>query len=283
MSDAMNWSASFASASTGALSFYDDVMVPRMFGPWAAVLLDEAGSLEGRALLDVACGPGTVTRLAASRVGPLGRVTGCDLSPAMLDLARMKTPVDSGVPITYLECSADALSSPDATFDVVTCQQGLQFFPDRHAALTEMRRVLRPEGRIAIAVWCDIEHCPPFAAIAEALERVLGVAPATAFRNGPWGFGDARELVQLVEDSGFADVDLRRRELPVTFEGGPGQLLSTLHSTSVAASLARLDATDLAALATAAREATRSLTVDGVVRSHMTSNIVTATVRARRA
>ena len=72
------------------MNFYDEIMVPRMFEPFAELLLDQVNLLSGEAVLDVACGPGTVARLAALRVGPSGRVTGCDLSPAMLELARSK-------------------------------------------------------------------------------------------------------------------------------------------------------------------------------------------------
>ena len=141
-----DWGASFALASTSAMSFYDEIMVPRLFEPWAKLLLDELKPRSGQALLDVACGPGTVTRHAARRVGPSGRVTGCDLSPAMLELARSKISLDASAPIDYLECPADSLSVPDDAFDLVTCQQGMQFFPNRPAALQDMRRVLRPGG-----------------------------------------------------------------------------------------------------------------------------------------
>ncbi len=95
MASDQEWSASFAQASTGAMSFYDEIMVPRLFEPWAQLLLDTLIPEGGQDVLDVACGPGTVTRLAAQRVGPSGRVTGCDLSPAMLDLARAKAPMDA--------------------------------------------------------------------------------------------------------------------------------------------------------------------------------------------
>jgi len=277
ISDA-NWSASFATASTNAMGFYDEIMVPRLFEPWAELLLNELGPQSGQAVLDVACGPGTVARLAAQRVGPSGRVTGCDLSPAMLDLARSKSAPRSAAPIDYLQCSADSLDVPNAAFDLVTCQQGLQFFPDRPAALAEMQRALRPGGQLGVAVWCDIEDCPPFAALANALERVLGAETADAYRTGPWGFGDGASLAQLVEECGFTDVRARRHDLPVIFEGGPGQLLLTLQAASVAATLAQLPERRQSEFATAVEEATRPITFDGVVRSYATSNIVTANV-----
>jgi SAM-dependent methyltransferase len=263
------------------MSVYDEIMVPRLFDPWADLLLDQLNLLRGRAVLDVACGPGTVTRKAAQRVGANGRVAGCDLSPAMLELARARTPDDDSARIEYLECPADALGVPEDSFDVVTCQQGLQFFPDRPAALAEMRRALRPGGTLGVAVWCDIEDCPPFAALQTALGNVLGTKVADAYEAGPWGFGDADALARLVRDSGFENVDVRRYELPLLFEGGSGQLLLTLRAASVASMVAQLPESDLAALAAAVEEATRPITVDGAVRSHAASNIVTAGVGTR--
>lgn len=282
MSGGPQWGASFAAASTNAMSFYDDIMVPRLFEPWAHVLLDEVEPQSGHAVLDVACGPGTVTRLAARRVGPSGTVTGCDLSPAMLELARAKPVDNDSAPIDYLQCAADALAVTDQDFDVVTCQQGLQFFPNRPAALAEMRRALRAGGQLGISVWCDIEQCPPFAAVEAALRQVLGEETAHAFRGGPWGFGDAHVLANLVSEGGFTNLTVERHEKPIVFEGGPEQLLQTIHATAVAATFAALSEAELAEFATAVASAARPFTVDGVIRSHTASNIVTATVSGDR-
>jgi ubiquinone/menaquinone biosynthesis C-methylase UbiE len=278
MAGKQDWGDAFASSSTSDMRFYDEIMVPRMFDPWAELLLDEMKLQRGQAVLDVACGPGTVTRHAAHRVGPSGRVTGCDLSPAMLDLARSKSSIGVSAPIEYTQCPADALEVPDDAFDVVTCQQGLQFFPDRPAALGEMRRALRPGGRVGIAIWCAIEDCPPFAALEEALARVLGDETAEAYESGPWGFSDSDSLVRLVEDAGFTNVEVRRHELPLVFEGGPGQLLLTLRAASVAKTLAQLSEADQVVFAAAVEVATLPITFDGVVSSHATSNVLTADV-----
>ena len=278
MASKQEWSASFASASTSAMGFYDEIMVPRLFEPWAELLLDQLKLESGHAVLDVACGPGTVTRQAALRVGPSGSVTGCDLSPVMLDLARSKISVGRGAPIEYLECPAGSLRVPDEAFDVVTCQQGLQFFPDRPAALDEMRRALRHGGQLGVAVWCAIADCPPFAALANALGRVFGAETAKAYEGGPWGFHDSVSLTRLVSDSGFTNVKVRSFELPITFEGGPAQLLLTLRASPVAMTIAELSEEDQLALATAVEEAARPITHDGIVRSHSTSLILTAQV-----
>lgn len=278
MASKSEWGASFVAAPTSAMRFYDEIMVPRLFEPWAELLLDQLDPQSGQAVLDVACGPGTVTRQAALRVGLSGRVTGCDLSPAMLELARSRSSSEANAPIDYLECSADSLSVPDDAFDLVTCQQGLQFFPDRPAALAEMRRALRPGGQLGIAVWCDIADCPPFAALASALGKVLGADTAVVYESGPWGFGDSETLSRLVSDGGFTDVEVRKYELPLVFEGGPGQLMLTLQAAAVATTVNQLSESDHLALAEAVEEAARPITFDGIVRSHAASNVLTARV-----
>src|SRR5438445_7707710 len=95
--------------------------------PWAALLLDEAKLKKGQAVIDVATGPGTVARLAAPRLGPKGRIVATDISRPMLDIARAKRALAGASPIEYVESPAAPLAAPTGAFDVVLCQQGLQF------------------------------------------------------------------------------------------------------------------------------------------------------------
>jgi ubiquinone/menaquinone biosynthesis C-methylase UbiE len=234
------WSASFDGAALAAMKVYDEVMVPRLFEPWAALLLDRLGVAPGDHVLDVACGPGTVARIAARRVGPGGRVTGCDLSAAMLDVARAKPPVADGCQITYVEGPADRLAVEDSGFDVVTCQQGLQFFGDRPAGVAEMRRVLKPGGRLGIAVWAEVDRSRAFSALADAIEAAAGAELAARYRGGPFGFPDPAPLQALLVDAGFEDVRVSRHSLPVSFEKGAEQLVATLAASPLAADIDRL-------------------------------------------
>jgi ubiquinone/menaquinone biosynthesis C-methylase UbiE len=165
------WAASFEAADISAMQIYDQVLVPRLFTPWARLLLDRLELRPGEAVVDVACGPGSVTRLAATVAGPGGRVTGVDLSPAMLAIARAKPVLCNTTSIDYQRAPADRLPVANAAFDVATCQHGLQFFPDRAAALAEMRRALRPAGRVGIAVWAEIEQSPAFAALEDVVRK----------------------------------------------------------------------------------------------------------------
>jgi SAM-dependent methyltransferase len=273
-----DWGASFASAGVDAMTAYDEILVPRLFDPWAEVLLDAVGVAPGSRVLDVACGPGTVARLAAVRVGPAGQVAACDLSPAMLAVAQAKAPLAGAAPITYHQCPADGLEVADEAFDVVLCQQGLQFFPDRAGAVTEMRRALKPGGRAGVSVWCAIEECPFWDALARAVGAVLGKDAESTFRGGPWGLPDSGDLTPLFDDAGFTDVRVVRRTLPVVFEGGPAQIVATLQAAAVGPQVAALDDRGRADLLAAADEALAPLLDDeGGVRSEAATHIVVAT------
>lgn len=276
MTASNDWGAAFMGAGSNDMQFYDDVMVPRMFAPWAELLLDQIELAPGAQMLDVATGPGTVARIAAARVGPSGRVVACDLSPAMLAIAEAKPPVDAGAPIEYQECPADALPVSDDAFDVATCQQGLQFFPDKLGALAEIRRSVHPGGRVAAAVWCTLEECPPFAALERGLAAVVGDTVAAGFRNGPWGLTDADALAALFEEAGCTDIRVTRHELPLVFEGGILQLMSCLAAAPVAAAVAELDDMRRHELFEMVKKAAAPLMRDGAVESSAAAHIVLA-------
>ncbi len=108
----------------------------------------------GERVLDIACGTGVVTHLVVPHVGATGKVVGLDLNAGRLAVAQSLSSV-SGITIEWREGDVNALPFPDADFDLVTCQQGFQFFPDRLVALREMSRVLVPGGRLALNVWCS--------------------------------------------------------------------------------------------------------------------------------
>jgi ubiquinone/menaquinone biosynthesis C-methylase UbiE len=124
---------------------YQELLVPAIFAGWAERLVDLAGLAPDDRVLDVACGTGAVTRVAAARVLPTGTVTGTDVNPAMLATARQATGAD--VAIEWHEADALALPFPDGAFDAVLCQQAMQFIVPRDGAAREIRRVLAGGGR----------------------------------------------------------------------------------------------------------------------------------------
>lgn len=181
---------------------YESSCVPAMFGPLAERLLDAAGLVGGERVLDVACGTGVVARAAVRRGA--AAVTGVDRNRAMLGVARRTTPV-----ATFVEADAAALPLPDGAFDLATCQQGLQFFPDRAGALREQRRVLRTGGRAALALWPAIETHPGFAILADALGRIVG-PEAEAVMRAPYGLADATDVEAFAGSAGFGSVALEQ-------------------------------------------------------------------------
>lgn len=194
----------WSEAGSDPFEAYERYLVPALFAPWAEDLVELVDLRPGQDVLDVACGTGIVARLTSPRVAPTGRVTGVDLLPGMLAVARAVT---AGVepPIEWRESDAAALPLPDESVDVALCQQGLQFFEDRTAALAEMHRVLRPEGRLAVSVFASIDRLPGYHALATVVERHLGPEPAGYFRT-IGSLGEATELGDLVTAAGFGEL-----------------------------------------------------------------------------
>jgi ubiquinone/menaquinone biosynthesis C-methylase UbiE len=159
----------------------------------------------GDRVLDVACGTGAVTRLVAERVASTGRVIGLDIDAAMLAVGRT---VVTGPNVTWLTAEGMRLPFDEGVFDLVFCQQGLQFLSDRLRALREMRRVLRPRGRLGLSCWRTVEDSSPYAAIERALARRVGRERSALPR---FALGDGTELRRFVEAAGFRDVRVHQR------------------------------------------------------------------------
>ena len=124
-----------------------------------AKLLACASLAPGERVLDVACGTGLVAFAAAKAVGPGGEVVGVDISGQMIEAARLRADVRKVPNARFTRMDAETLTLPDAAFDVVLCALGLMYMPDPARALREMRRVLRPGGRLVLAVWGDRSRC----------------------------------------------------------------------------------------------------------------------------
>ena len=190
---------------------YERELVGPLFRPWVDLLLDGVGLKAGDTVLDLACGTGIVARVARERLGATARVVGVDLSPLMLAEARSIAPG-----VEWREGSAVALPlAAGEAFDVLTCQQGLQFFPDRPKAAHEMRRALAPGGRLALATWRPIAESPFIAELQEVAERRVG--PIHDTRHG---FGDAAAIAELLSAAGFRDVEVETHERTIRFGDG---------------------------------------------------------------
>jgi SAM-dependent methyltransferase len=181
---------------------YDEQFVPALFRPFSAAVADAARLRPGQRVLDVACGTGVLTCTVAERVGQTGAVVGLDINPEMLAVARRKP-----LAIEWVDGRAEALPFPDASFDAVVSQFGMMFFADRIAALREMRRVLRPDGSLAVAVCDAVEHSPGYGALATLLQELFGDRIAAAFR-APFAIGDTALLRSLCAQAGLAQAEV---------------------------------------------------------------------------
>jgi SAM-dependent methyltransferase len=190
---------------------YDTRFVPALLAQWGPVVAAEAGVREGDRVLDVACGTGALTLAAARIAGASGSVVGLDPNPDMLAVARRK-PAQT----EWLEGKAEDLPLPDNSFDAVVSQFGLMFFDDKPQALREMVRVLKPGGRLAVAVCDAVENSPGYGAFALLLDRLFGRDVGEAFR-APFSLGDAGRLHGICRKAGIEDAEVVRRKGKVRF------------------------------------------------------------------
>jgi SAM-dependent methyltransferase len=191
---------------------YESLFVPALFIQWTPHMLAGAGVRAGLQVLDIACGTGVLTREALSAAGPDGRVVGVDPAPGMLAAAREVEP-----DIEWILGSAEALDLDDASFDCVLSQFGMMFFDDRRQAAAEMWRVLKPGGRVAIAVWSSVEHNPIYADIIALVREKVGDAAADVIQL-PFTLPGS-EVGEVLAASGFNDIQIDTRSEDAHFPG----------------------------------------------------------------
>lgn len=193
-----------------APQIYQQVLVPAWFDRWAEAMVTVAALSPGQAVLDVACGTGCVAQRALAAVGAEGQVEGLDINTSMLALARQEA---QGLDIAWIESDVGQIPRPDHHYDRLLCQHGYHYFPDKPAALAELRRVLKPEGILALSMWDG--HNAYTSALCDAVARHLSPEIATtqrAQRSTPPPEDTAEEL----RAGGFPEVKIVHQELRVS-------------------------------------------------------------------
>ena len=186
------------------------------FGAVTDWFRDAAGWTPGAHVLDEACGSGYPALVAATYLRPGGTVVATDISPEMVAVASRRAKADGLDNIQFFEMDAEQLRFPDASFDAVTNAYGLMFCPDPQRALAEIRRVLKPGGRVALAAWDDPSKSPFFSAISGVAASFLSLQRPDPAAPGPFRFAPTGRLDTLLREAEFSDAHVE--SLPATFE-----------------------------------------------------------------
>jgi len=196
------------SIDTTCAEAYEKFMVPGMFAHWTEQVVRLAAPQRGEHVLDVACGTGIGARVAARSVGSAGKVVGLDLDPGVIEVAR-KVTRDTATPLEWHCASALKMPFKNAEFDLCLCLQGLQFFPDRIAGPGEIRRVLKPTGRLFASLWGPLENNAGHYAVVQALENQKVDASAA---KKACSFSNPDEIRDTLTRAGFTSIELRTED-----------------------------------------------------------------------
>jgi ubiquinone/menaquinone biosynthesis C-methylase UbiE len=176
-------------------------------------MLELAAPQPGERVLELACGPGGLGIAAAERIAPDGEVVLSDVAAEMTAIAARRVDASGLDNVTTLELDLERIDQPDGSYDLVLCREGLMFAPDPGRAVREIARVLRPGGRVTIAVWGPRERNPWLGLVLDSVSAQLGKPVPPPGVPGPFSLADADELAGLLDAAGLAEVAVR--DLPV--------------------------------------------------------------------
>jgi SAM-dependent methyltransferase len=169
----------------------------------------------GERVLELACGPGGAGLAAARRVGARGEVVLSDVVPEMISIAAARAATLGLHNVRTLVLDLEHIDQPDAAFDIVLCREGLMFATDPARAVLEIRRVLRPAGRVALAVWGPPARNPWLSVVFDVVSAQLGELVPPPGVPGPFSLADPDRLADLVADAGLIDVAITEVSAPV--------------------------------------------------------------------
>ena len=186
---------------------YDRFLVPLIFEPYAADLADLITGAKPRDMLETAAGTGVLTRAIAARLSPDARIVATDLNQPMLNHAAARQPGDRR--LTWKQADALALPFEDQSFDVVACQFGVMFFPDKVQGCKEARRVLKPGGRFLFNMWDKISENEFADVVTQALAEVFPNDPPRFMARTPHGHHDTNLIREQLAAAGFETVSIK--------------------------------------------------------------------------
>jgi ubiquinone/menaquinone biosynthesis C-methylase UbiE len=254
---------------------YDRLMVPLIFEPYACDLADRIARAEPRDILETAAGTGVLTRAIAARLPADTRIVATDLNQPMLDQAAARqSPPDR---VTWRQADALALPFKDREFDVVTCQFGAMFFPDRIKGYGEARRVLKPRGHFFFNVWDRISENEFADVVTEALGTVFPQDPPLFMARTPHGHHDLQKIREELAAAGFTEASIDTVDHRSKAASPRDVAVAYCHGTPLRNEIVTRDATRLDAATKAATEALARRFGNGPVDGRIRAHVITAT------
>jgi ubiquinone/menaquinone biosynthesis C-methylase UbiE len=253
---------------------YDRHMVPLIFESYARDMTQRIAALAPKTVLETAAGSGVVTRALAPLLSPDASYVVTDLNQPMLDYAQAKQGTDSR--IRWQKVDAQALPFEDATFDVVCCQFGAMFFPDRTKGYAEAKRVLKPNGTYLFSVWDRIEDNVFANDATVALGKIFPDNPPLFMARTPHGYHDKAVIKADLERAGFTDISIET--LPAVSRAPTAEFVAIAYcqGTPLCGEIEARDASKLEAATDAVAEAIRKRHGSGPVAAKIQALVITA-------
>jgi SAM-dependent methyltransferase len=192
-----------------------------VLGPIADILIDRAKPKAGERIIDVGCGAGATTVVFARKVGPSGHVLGIDVSAPMLDRARQVAP--KGMPVEFMLADATVYPFAPASFDLLASRFGVMFFAEPALSFANLRKALKPSGRLAFACWRDPRDNPFFMAPLQAVYKHVPKLPQLGPEDpGPFSFASEARVHRVLGEAGFTGIKMESCDLSLDVAVGRG-------------------------------------------------------------
>jgi len=252
---------------------YDRLMVPLIFRPYGEELAQRARAFEPRRILETAAGTGAVTEALHDAL-PNTEIVATDLNQPMLDVAAERVSANN---VRYLAADAQELPFDDASFDLVVCQFGAMFFPDRVRAHAEARRVLREGGHYLLAIWDRIERNPLTDISQQTLVELFPDNPPLFMREGPFSYTDPGAIEGDLRAAGFEQVRIDTVEKRSRASSPHDAAAALCYGTPMGVEIQDREPGSLDRVFEAVKRKFHAFERDGEVDAPMSAHIVTAT------
>jgi ubiquinone/menaquinone biosynthesis C-methylase UbiE len=253
-------------------AIYDQYMVPLVFAPYAKLVAERAATLRPQRILETAAGTGVVTE-QLHRALPEAQIMATDLNAPMLEQAARRISASN---VRFQPADAQALPFNDNSFDLVVCQFGVMFFPDKVRANSEARRVLREGGRYMLVIWDRIEHNLATMAAGRAVGDLFPGDSVRFYERVPFRYHDVGQIEQDLLAAGFTDIEYETIELPSRAASAHEAAIALVQGTPVRSDIEQIDPAMLGRATDAAEAALRQYEGPDGFEAPMTARLVTA-------